>query len=138
MSANRRTALVMTGAGLAAALTGVVAYAATPQVVLPSAGGADLKTLIATHRCASRHLNAICPETDSVALGHEPSKAAWRRWRVAVNSEYQAMAKVCCHRPRTAAEARMKANYLLRYERGGGFDMDLFRMVLKSLSMVEG
>jgi hypothetical protein len=117
MSMTRRTALAMTGAGMASALTGFAAHAAGPVQNSPT-----LADLIRTHKAAHQRINAICSETDPGALGRSPTKAALVRWRRASSAEYRAIADVCCHRPRSAAEARAKSRYIRDYHRKNDLD----------------
>jgi hypothetical protein len=71
-----------------------------------------MQKVIDDHKAALAALENFTDKTDSVALGHKPSKAAERRWSQASRSETKALSTLCAAKPHGRADARAKLEYM--------------------------
>lgn len=78
-----------------------------------------LTRLIEAHKQAREAFGRTCDKTDRIALGKEPSKVAWRRWRKAGRAEEAALIAVCGFVAYGRADAMAKARYLAPYAQAG-------------------
>lgn len=120
---SRRTVLV------SAAALSVPSFTAT-AIASPS----PLAGLIKAHKAAHITLDRACPAIDSVLTGREPTKAAWRHWNRACRADDRALVAVCSYPCMTDAERRMKARYLLDYERRNQLEPEHTIALLRSMT----
>ncbi|WP_275789777.1 hypothetical protein [Pararhizobium gei] len=76
-----------------------------------------LSALIGAHREAVEIFSSACDATDRIAIGREPSKAAWRRYTKASRDEEKSFLAVCEFRPMNDATRSVKAKYLQEFTR---------------------
>lgn len=77
------------------------------------------RDVIEAHRKAREVFCAACDGVDRIALGHEPSKAARRRYDKANQAEEDALVAVCAFHPTGSSDARAKVDYLMPFVQGG-------------------
>lgn len=93
-----------------------------------------VKSLIRDHKRAAYDFGEACDATDKVRIGREPTKAAWRRWRSALNADRKAMQAILSHVPDSPADAAAKARYLTQYNnRVVEFDRHEVDLLLRSI-----
>lgn len=80
--------------------------------------------VVDAHKMARSAFEDACRDVDRTAIGREPSKAAWRRWRQAGKVENAALKDLCAFHPDGRADAMAKARYLRKYVASGELTAD--------------
>lgn len=90
------------------------------------------RQVIEAHMEAREVFEAACAQTDRIAIGGEPTKAAHRRYRKASKIEVAALTDVCAFRPRGPADAEWKAKYLEKYIHWGEVTHEMVIALVRS------